>query len=429
MIRPAHLSIPRARPLRFANLLAGTVCLLLGLSIGARAGNPSDDVGPWLQFSVGMDSTASPIGALFVVELEHKGEITEVYRAIWNQQLWLPQAVNLKDYAGQDVILRFKTLAVYNMSGNCYSMWGSPELTLGPLSNPKIVTALTELEPKNYAGSSTAQIDIESNPDAGEGLKLAAVKRGDTSLSNGGTKTALFAHPWYINGQAFHILEYAVKIPARPSTSTPAAPAKSGPPTPKRSTDFAITDYQSVTSVVRKGLLAEADPSERVLSVSMGALGEDGNPSLGYAYAGFQISGSDELVLKVTVDPSGPASTPQYSGSENAFAGLILDFHTAEGWSKRIFMNSAENNSEITRSDRRAPIWNLAPETITDVEEVNRQVLYQSLSIVADGTRLKLKELAPEGWDGQVWVAVGVQDVEENASVKLTILESKPKNP
>jgi hypothetical protein len=161
----------------------------------------------------------------------------------------------------------------------------------------------------------------------------------------------------------------------------------------------------------------------------MGALGEDGNPSLGYAYAGFQISGSDELVLKVTVDPSGPASTPQYSGSENAFAGLILDFHTAEGWSKRIFMNSAENNTEMMRSDRRAPIWNLAPETITDVEEVNRQVLYQSLSIGADGTRLKLKELAPEGWDGQVWIAVGVQDVEENASVKLTILESKPKNP
>jgi len=367
------------------------------------------------------------------VDVDDGRETKTVYRAIWGLPSWLPQAVNLSEYAGEEVKIRFKTIATYNSATDAYALWGDPTISTGPLSQPEKTSALLDGEPSaHFVGSVENPKQIDDDPEVDAGMKLPGILRGPMKLQNGLTLPAIFAFPWFMDQHAFHQLEYTVRLPQRAKSARPATVAKRVS-APINLPKFAVLGQAKVAHE-ELGCSAEVDQNEPGLRVKMEGqrMNMGGNTEIivGFAFAGLHLKGADRLRLNMEVSNAAPLRGAENS---NAFLGFILDYLTPSGWSRRVFLEFDQSafilQPGAVRFERRAPNWNLEMDTISVEEEVNREVLFQSFEGAVGGAltgdlTLDVKKYAPADWTGEFWLGIGVQEVEET-SLKVKILDPK----
>ena len=92
----------------------------------------------------------------------------------------------------------------------------------------------------------------------------------------------------------------------------------------------------------------------------------------------------------------------------NAFAGFMVDYSTAEGYTKRVALSIGVHSDKRTT---KTPIWGkvTTPDQFVDL---GRKKEYD----------LDLKEWAPDGWNGKVWFTVTLQNTGQNTSLKAILL-------
>jgi uncharacterized protein (TIGR03066 family) len=134
--------------------------------------------------------------------------------------------------------------------------------------------------------------------------------------------------------------------------------------------------------------------SDFVFEVGMG----DERNGVGCADAGVEIENVRKVKLSVDASPSFKRH------DDNSFAGFMVDYHTADGYTKRVALSIG------TYSEKRwtkTPIWG-KPTTPDKFIDLGKKKEYE----------LDLKEWAPEGWDGKVWFTVSLQNTGRNTKLK-----------
>ena len=119
----------------------------------------------------------------------------------------------------------------------------------------------------------------------------------------------------------------------------------------------------------------------------------------GFGYAGMQLNGAKNLLLKISSAP--PSEGRTYSTYYNAFQGITVDFHTAQGWARRLWIPTGSIAGRLAATDR--PYWGT---------QIDGQRAPQVDALYADLTKtyapghsglvwLDLQSYAPENWDGE----------------------------
>ncbi|MCD6360313.1 MAG: hypothetical protein J7M38_05550, partial [Armatimonadetes bacterium] len=141
----------------------------------------------------------------------------------------------------------------------------------------------------------------------------------------------------------------------------------------------------------------------------------------GYGFGGLEIERARVLTLHVTntffdawtYNRGLESFKPQYTST---FGGLIVDYHTAEGYTKRVALGLGLLNPKRT-SDR--PAWGTkaAPDQLVTLSDLLHQA--------AEGTfTIDLARWAPPGWDGRVWLAAGAENVYPARRIRVQIIEA-----
>ena len=124
-----------------------------------------------------------------------------------------------------------------------------------------------------------------------------------------------------------------------------------------------------------------------------------GNSKWGYGFAGVELKKTNVLV----VDVAAPSSYEHYDA--NAFAGFIIDYHTPEGYVKRVMFGIGMLDRSRWGND--VPGWG-NPEKPQHFSNIGHASTY----------RLDLKQQAPSNWDGKIWFTVGIQNAGRNTSIQ-----------
>ncbi len=127
-----------------------------------------------------------------------------------------------------------------------------------------------------------------------------------------------------------------------------------------------------------------------------------GNAKWGYGFAGTELKKANILM----VDVEAPTSYKHYDS--NSFAGFIIDYHTREGYVKRIMLGIGMLDND--RWDNGNLAWG-RPE---------KPQLFLSIGH-ASTYRLDLQQWAPNNWDGKIWFAVGIQNAGKKASIQAQL--------
>jgi len=123
---------------------------------------------------------------------------------------------------------------------------------------------------------------------------------------------------------------------------------------------------------------------------------------LGTGVAGLQVKGVRFLELKVK-------ASPELGGTKkNTFAGFMVDYQTAEGYSKRVALSIGPVNKDRAA---KVPNWgkNDVPDDFADMG-------------VKDSYQLDLQKWAPSGWTGQVWFGLVLQQRTPNTFLKAELV-------
>lgn len=140
-----------------------------------------------------------------------------------------------------------------------------------------------------------------------------------------------------------------------------------------------------------------AQYANRRFSVGMGS----GNRN-GYGQAGIEIEGLREL--EVTVERTG-----RYTGWDaNDFAGFIIDYHTASGYSKRVALSIGFHNKKRSSP---GPPWGTGRK-FDESHDLGNHAAYT----------LKLSQWAPLEWNGRIWFTVMLQNAGTNSALSAVIV-------
>ncbi|MDY0165859.1 MAG: hypothetical protein RBS80_04900 [Thermoguttaceae bacterium] len=140
-----------------------------------------------------------------------------------------------------------------------------------------------------------------------------------------------------------------------------------------------------------------AQHANRRFSVGMGS--ENRN---GYGQAGIEIEGLREL--EVTVERTG-----RYTGWDaNDFAGFIIDYHTASGYSKRVALSIGFHNKKRSGP---GPPWGTGGK-FDESHDLGNHAAYT----------LKLGQWAPLEWNGRIWFTVMLQNAGTNSALSAVIV-------
>ena len=141
----------------------------------------------------------------------------------------------------------------------------------------------------------------------------------------------------------------------------------------------------------------------------------------GYGFAGLELERARVLTLKVTntffdawtYNRSVESFKPQYT---SVFGGMIVDYHTAEGYTKRAALGLGLLNPKRTSVH---PAWGTA--TAPDEFVMLSDLLHEA----AEGTfTIDLARWAPPDWDGRCWLSVGAHSVYPARRIHVEILEA-----
>ena len=122
---------------------------------------------------------------------------------------------------------------------------------------------------------------------------------------------------------------------------------------------------------------------------------------LGSGLAGMELKGVRFLELKVK-------ASPELGGTnKNAFAGFMVDYQTAEGYTKRVALSIGPFNRDRVA---KVPSWGRG-DVPDDFVDLGRKDSYQ----------LDLQKLAPPGWTGQVWIVLTLQQYAPGTFLKAEL--------
>ena len=167
-------------------------------------------------------------------------------------------------------------------------------------------------------------------------------------------------------------------------------------------------------------LMARAVPDDLLLEAGTTRKVAGWDNQAGAAFAGFEIE--DLRKVRVRLSNSfhnafhlrGPGNhVPPRPNSRN-FAGIVVDYHTPEGYAKRV----------------RFAVGVLHPKCSSRYPDYGRPTAADAVcdlgALVEEGSEttfaLDLEQHAPEHWDGQVWLSVGSDWVAGDRRLKLQIL-------
>ena len=121
--------------------------------------------------------------------------------------------------------------------------------------------------------------------------------------------------------------------------------------------------------------------------------------------------------------------------ADNRFAGIVLDYHTPNGYSRRVWLHLAVMKPEHPerRCERRAPTWQMDLSRPNRVLEANWEQLHDDLppgsppgqQPGAQVVGLDLHKWAPEDWDGRLWFGAGLQDAGSGRRLVVTVLDRR----
>ncbi len=170
-----------------------------------------------------------------------------------------------------------------------------------------------------------------------------------------------------------------------------------------------------------ESLTAEARPDE--LTIEAGttrAILQGQRDIAGAAFAGLEISDLRRVQVRLTntyhgaFHMRGPGIHVPNRPSSRNFAGIVVDYHTSEGYTKRLRLATGVLHPECSSTHPDYGRAALADET---------RDLGSALIEVPETTfALDLQPYAPEDWDGQVWLSVGSDWVCPSRMLKLEIL-------
>jgi len=413
-------------------------CWACSGSLAAAA--PAADPGPWLVFDVANSVYTTNPGGNFVVEVRCGARREIVHRVVWGSEpgVWLPQAVNLRDYAGQTVRLRLQTIAAYSYSNACFLFWGRPRIVLGPLDSPAAPDLVADLTEWFRQGRNCRRYVLDAEASAPLKTEEYDFTGGYYEDGQAGpwAEPALFGHPFCFGRQGWAGYEFEVTLPLRPG----GTPAPAAPPVPSAAAaDIgrlipAFSWAQQVYRGAPEGS-ARVDPSALHLDVRMPRT----DAGLGYAFAGLETRGCRWLWLRTQFDRYEPW-TGYGEMTDNRFAGVVLDYHTPTGYSRRVWLHLPALRPEHPerRCERRAPTWHLDLARPRRVLEANWEQLHADLPLGSppqDGTGavpaaqiigLDLERWAPCDWDGRIWFGIGLQDAGSQRRLSVAILDRQP---
>ncbi len=141
----------------------------------------------------------------------------------------------------------------------------------------------------------------------------------------------------------------------------------------------------------------------------------------GPAFAGIEMEGAKkiELRLKHTYMDSFHLRSPkmhihQYARAKSEFAGFMVDYHTAEGYTHRAALSVGVMNPELNTSN--PPYGKQGkPGVKIDLGDIVNETREKVFT-------LDLTRYAPEGWDGRVWFSVGSDSVASDRRLTVEIL-------
>lgn len=141
----------------------------------------------------------------------------------------------------------------------------------------------------------------------------------------------------------------------------------------------------------------------------------------GYGYGGLEFEQARVLKLKIantfydawTFSRGMPSHKPEYTST---FAGLMADYHTAGGYTKRVALGLGLLNPKRTIN---RPGWGTgtAPHDFVSLGDAINEGGETTLTI-------DLARWAPDGWDGRVWLAAGAENVYPSRRIYAEVLEA-----
>lgn len=140
----------------------------------------------------------------------------------------------------------------------------------------------------------------------------------------------------------------------------------------------------------------------------------------GYAFAGFKIKNARTVKLKLdntfynTFTSEVERYTDKYRRSTREFAGIIIDYHTAAGFVKRVALSVGVLNKKCNIT---APTWGKAnvPDQFVNLGDIIEQGPSKTFA-------LNLAEYAPKDWDGIVWFSAGSDWITPGCILEASIL-------
>ena len=122
---------------------------------------------------------------------------------------------------------------------------------------------------------------------------------------------------------------------------------------------------------------------------------------VGIAEVGLEIETAQRISVTV-------AASPFFTrNDDNSFAGFMVDYHTAGGYTKRVALPMGFYSQKKWGKN---PVWG----TVTVPDQFVDQGKKKEYN-------LDLKKWAPEGWDGKVWFSVSLQNSGRNTYLKGTV--------
>jgi hypothetical protein len=93
---------------------------------------------------------------------------------------------------------------------------------------------------------------------------------------------------------------------------------------------------------------------------------------------------------------------------ENSFAGFFVDYHTANGYTKRVALSIGMHSE---RRSTKTPVWG----------KFSRPNQFVNLGRPKEYD-LDFQKWAPEGWDGKIWFVVSLQNTGRNTKLQGRIV-------
>ncbi|MCE5237386.1 carbohydrate-binding family 9-like protein [bacterium] len=231
-------------------------------------------------------------------------------------------------------------------------------------------------------------------------------------------------------------VETAVELPAaKPDLGVPSERATRGPnertvaPVNRTIRGLEVLNAATLTSgetpnEMQPGLgmlTAQAQPDTLTLTAGTSRAilqGQDG--LLGAAFAGLEVKNLRRVQLRLAntfhsaFHMRGPGfHVPERANSRN-FAGIVVDYHTPAGYTKRVAFATGVLHRTCSST---APDWGRAR-----VADESRDLGAALVETPERTFALDLQPCAPADWDGQVWLSVGSDWICPNRRLELQIL-------